>query len=250
MLCLKTELPVIIISDAYLGTGFVDFISNINQECVVMLDEFEKIYKNGDQEQLLSILDGSFPSKMLFLLTINDITRMNNNMLNRPGRIHYMREYEGLDIDIIKDIVEDKLNNKNHKDEILNIFSYLGDVSMDIVMSLIDECNLYALESPKDLIKDLNIKPESNNWDYSVFDIKEKKIVHKGIYDYHPLSFKEFNFSYYKDVIIEEVEEGEYCSYSININECDISNKNGQIILKDVDFIITFSKQKKYKFIF
>lgn len=250
MIAKKSGLPVLIVSDAFVDTNFINFISNIQQECIILLDEYEKIYKGSDQEKLLSILDGSFPSKMLFLLTINDITRMNENMLNRPGRIHYIRQYDGLDMNLIIEILNDKLNDKNHLDDIVEIFSYLGEVSMDMVISLIDECNLYSSESPKDLIKDLNLRPESNNWDYEIYDIKDKKIVNTGQHSEHPLSEEEIDFSYYKDVIVDEEEESEYCSTCIKMDECEISNKNGEIILKNKDFIVKFTKPKKYKFIF
>ena len=61
-LCIDSNLPIIIVTEAYKGSGLMDFFSTINQEIVVFLDEFEKIYaKSENQSGLLSLCDGEIP---------------------------------------------------------------------------------------------------------------------------------------------------------------------------------------------
>lgn len=170
VLCINSKLPILIITDSFGGTGFIDFLSKINQEMIIFIDEFEKIYDEGrkSQESLLSVLDGGFPSKFLFLLTINEIDRVNEYLMNRPSRIHYLKTYAGLSEEIIIDIINDKLNNKEQSDNILEITRYLGEISMDIIISIIEECNIYPNETPKDLLKLMNLRPDSNGYEYTI----------------------------------------------------------------------------------
>ena len=188
LLCIKSELPVLIVTDSFGGTEFIDFLSNIKQEVIIFIDEFEKIYDDtgNSQESLLAILDGGFPSKFLFLLTINEISRINEYLMNRPSRIHYLKTYSGLSEEVIMDIVGDKLNNKEQADGILEVSRFLGEISMDIIISIIEECNLYPDENPKDLLKMMNLKPDSEGYDYSI--TIGDKIVDKGYTSQSPLT--------------------------------------------------------------
>ena len=87
--------PVLLVDYAYPGVG--DFISSIDQEIVVIFDEFEKHFSNnGDdnaQESLLSLFDGIDSGKKLFVITCNETHSLNEFFLNRPGRFHYLFNY-------------------------------------------------------------------------------------------------------------------------------------------------------------
>ena len=87
------NLPLIIVDCAV--PGVEDFISSIEQECIVLFDEFEKTFKpdkdNGfnPQENLLSLFDGIDNGKKLYVVTCNETRDLNSYLLNRPGRFHY-----------------------------------------------------------------------------------------------------------------------------------------------------------------
>ena len=89
----KLNLPLLIVDCPY--PGIEDFIGSIEQECIVLFDEFEKTFKtrqDGDvnpQENLLSLFDGVDGGKKLFVVTCNEVNRLNDYLLNRPGRFHY-----------------------------------------------------------------------------------------------------------------------------------------------------------------
>lgn len=58
---------------------------------------------NPSQDAILTLLDGVYPSNMLFLLTVNDKTKITKNMKNRPGRIYYVLDFAGLESDFVRD---------------------------------------------------------------------------------------------------------------------------------------------------
>ena len=91
------DIPTIIINNNWTGDVFNKFLQDIEQPCVILFDEFEKVYDDEDQEKALTLLDGVFPSRKLFVITCNDKWRVNEHMRNRPGRIYYMIDFKGLD---------------------------------------------------------------------------------------------------------------------------------------------------------
>ena len=67
-------IPTLIINAPWHGDKFNKFIQDIEQPCIVLFDEFEKVYDSDEQESMLTLLDGVFPSKKLFILTCNDLS--------------------------------------------------------------------------------------------------------------------------------------------------------------------------------
>lgn len=72
MICNKSDLPVIVITEPFTGSKFKEFLSSIKEETIIFLDEFEKVYNTTELQEYLSILDGVFDGKKLFLFTSND----------------------------------------------------------------------------------------------------------------------------------------------------------------------------------
>ncbi len=192
-----SELAVVIITEPFCDDGFKSLLSNISQRCVIFIDEFEKVYYEIEwQNNFLSILDGVFEGRKLFLFTSNEKDRVNKYMLNRPGRIHYLEEYNSLDESIVNDVIEDNLNNKEDREDLLKVLNILGDITMDILMSLIREMNMYE-ETASEAVKYLNLKPESNSYDVKVYQGKEK--LGDCFIDEHPLTQEEISVEFYLD---------------------------------------------------
>jgi len=131
----KEGISTIVINEAWSGERFNAFIQSIRQPAIVLFDEFEKVYRqsaevemsdssrrrylyddymgqgvdyaeqgpNPSQDAILTLLDGVYPSSMLFLLTVNDKTKITKNMMNRPGRIFYVLDFAGLELDFVRD---------------------------------------------------------------------------------------------------------------------------------------------------
>jgi hypothetical protein len=158
----KLEVPTIVINTKWLGDDFNKFIQSIDQPAVVLFDEFEKVYKSSEQEQLLSLLDGVYITKKLFLFTSNDVNNINYYLMNRPGRVYYTIRYSGLDTAFIIDYCNDILNDKTHIDTICKIAMLFNAFNFDLLKALVEEMNRYN-ESPQDALQMLNAIPEEND---------------------------------------------------------------------------------------
>lgn len=156
---LENEIPTIIISEPWKGESFNKFVQYINQYCIFIFDEFEKVYDKNDQEAILTLLDGVYPTKKLFIFTCNDKHKVDSHMMNRPGRIFYLIEFTGLTKDFVIEYCNDNLINKEYIEKICNLLTMFYEFNFDMLQSLVEEMNRYNLE-PKDVLDILNIKPE------------------------------------------------------------------------------------------
>ena len=156
----ETGVPTIVINAPWAGDQFNTFIQSISQPCVILFDEFEKTYSDrDDQESILTLLDGVFPSKKLFLLTCNDKWRIDQHMRNRPGRIFYLIDFKGLDTEFITEYCMDNLNAKEHIPRLCQIATLFAEFNFDMLQAVVEEMNRYN-ETPTDAMRILNTKAE------------------------------------------------------------------------------------------
>lgn len=164
------KIPIIKITEA-VSPDIVNFLNGISQPHVVLIDEFEKLFaqtkeEEGDksQEMFLSYLDGSNNSdtKKLFIITSND--NINTFFVNRPSRLRYYKNYEVLDSKVIKEIIEDKLKNKEYLEDLISNVD-AGSINIDVLIKIIDEINLH--NKPYSSFKDFfNFKIEDPQFAY------------------------------------------------------------------------------------
>jgi SpoVK/Ycf46/Vps4 family AAA+-type ATPase len=155
----KVGVPTILINTPYVGDEFNTFLQTIAQPAVIFFDEFEKVYKREIQEYLLTLLDGTFASKKLFLLTCNDQYRVDHHMKNRPGRIYYAMNFNGLAEEFIREYLEENLDDQEQVERVVAITRLFGKFNFDMLQSIVEEMNRYG-EAPADVIELLNAKPE------------------------------------------------------------------------------------------
>jgi ATPases of the AAA+ class len=159
-------MPTLLVMSPYHGEDFSKFLQIIEQPSVVLFDEFEKTYgRGGDpdaQEGLLSLFDGIFPSKKLFMMTCNDKWRINDHMKNRPGRVYYFIEFHGLEKEFVEEYCEDNLRKTLHNQipKLAALSSTFKAFNFDMLKAVVEEMNRYC-EEPKDALALLNIKPDS-----------------------------------------------------------------------------------------
>lgn len=159
-------IPVIIVNSAYCGDSFNAFIQSIKQECVIFFDEFEKVYPMEAQEKLLTLLDGTFATKKLFIFTANVLGNhsFSGYLLDRPGRIYYAINFDSLEQDHVIGYCQDNLNNKDHINSV-TIICRMFAFNFDMLKALVEEMNRYG-ESPEEAIDMLNAKGKYNYSDY------------------------------------------------------------------------------------
>lgn len=166
----EKNIPVIMITKAY--PGIADFIEEIEQECLVVFDEFEKMFANNNrnfghqqqqqrpdvenQDNLLGLFDGTSQQKRLYAITVNDLNRVNEFMLSRPGRFHYHMRFDFPSAAEIEEYLTDKVDEEYHS-EIKYVVSFANRVKLnyDSLRAIAFELNEgYAFKSA---IGDLNI---------------------------------------------------------------------------------------------
>jgi hypothetical protein len=152
-------IPTIVINAPWHGDVFNSFIQSIEQPAVVLFDEFEKVYDKDEQEQILTLLDGVFPSKKLFIITCNDKWRIDGHMRNRPGRIFYMIDFTGLDAAFIEEYCNDNLVEKKYIPGVCKLAGLFTEFNFDMLKALVEEMNRYD-ESPAEAVEMLNVRPE------------------------------------------------------------------------------------------
>lgn len=252
-LCIKSELPVIIVSDPYGSTEFKDFISNIDQDCILFFDEFEKVYNEDHDSQinLLTLLDGTFKGKKIFLFTINNVNAVNDHMINRPGRIWYNQHYANLDKEVIDHVIADLLENKEFTNELLNVIDIIGIKSLDILISLIYEINLHG-DTPKKSANQMCLVPDGNI-SYSIASYQNGTKIGKEFYvREHPAVGEE---EIYVEHYLDQDDQAKFPElngqwlFTRHFSSCNVVNKNGIITVtheSEPDKKLIYSQYESY----
>ena len=145
LLCNALDLPVVIVQFPY--EGLVNFLQSLCFECVVLIDEAEKTFKKGeDDDVLLRLIDGVYnQTRKLYILTTNQLT-LNDNLLGRPGRIRYRFEFGNLLPKAVKDYIDDNLLPEyiDQRESILEQVDLLEISTIDILKALVDEVNIHG----------------------------------------------------------------------------------------------------------
>jgi len=188
LLCVESGLPVIVINKSFDPDVF-DFLRQIEQDFIVFVDEFEKLYPTGrvvydendnkaelsnKQNMWLPVMDGGvqFPAKVLFLFTVNE--SVSDYLLNRPSRIRYNKIYNKLDKLLFDEIIKDKLVNQDFAQDLEGCVS-LENLNIDTLISIIEDVNM--LNQPASTFMSFfNYKTDNINISVQVFT-KDNKLV-------------------------------------------------------------------------
>lgn len=154
--------PVIIV-DQFIP-GIASYIESIEQEAIFLFDEFDKTFgsiRPGDNEGdpqsgLLSLFDGTSQGKKLFIITCNSLSKLNDYLVNRPGRFHYHFRFEYPSSEEIMEYLTDKLGSQ-YISEIQKVILFSRKVALnfDCLRAIAFEL---SMGSPfETAIQDLNI---------------------------------------------------------------------------------------------
>lgn len=158
----KRGIPIIVV-DQYIP-GIASYIETIDQQVMVLFDEFDKTFCDvkpleGEvepQAALLGLFDGISQGRKLFVITCNDIRKLNDFIVNRPGRFHYHFRFEYPSDNEIRTYLYDKLGSAHHQEiESIVAFSRKVDLNYDCLRAIAFELN--SGESFHNAIRDLNI---------------------------------------------------------------------------------------------
>lgn len=204
----KLNLPIIIVKDmGDHNQSMIEFLSGIEGDCILFLDEFEKNFSESDST-ILQIMDGVYNSKYrkVFLLTTNAMT-INENMVGRPSRIRYVKEFGNLDLKVVNEYLDDALQVPEARQDLLDFIDSLTISTIDILKTIVNEVNIHGIEGLRRAKSFFNVV--TNEYDYSCvrgyayayeisadkskFSIEERKALNEyyeyRLHNFHSLSY-------------------------------------------------------------
>lgn len=219
---IEKGMPVIIV-DQYIP-GIASFLEEIEQEVMVLFDEFDKTFGGiraadgmaDPQTEMLTLFDGISQGKKLFVITCNDLKSLNSYLVNRPGRFHYHFRFEYPSDVEIEEYLKDKID-KEYYGEIEKVitFAHKVDLNYDCLRAIAFELNF---GSPfEEAIKDLNI--------INLYSITYKAVLHLkdgseaetktnvDLFDKHSTLDPEFSI---KGIYVEAICKVSDCGYDYN----------------------------------
>lgn len=151
--------PVIVVNEPHCGDKFKTFVESITTSSVIVFDEFEKVYSDEDDAQaMLTLFDGVIETHKLWLLSMNS-DEIDENMINRPGRMFYHFEYDSMDESVISDVIDDALKVVHHAPRMKLLAATMDAITMDILTAIIEEVNRYDID-PFKAASDMNVNPQ------------------------------------------------------------------------------------------
>lgn len=161
------KLPVIIVKPItdVSNEDLISYLASFNFDCVFFFDEFEKQF-NSDDCSVLQFMDGIYTSeyRRVFLLTTNSLD-INENLLSRPSRIRYIREFKNLEEVVVREYLADNLNDKDAVEELVGYIDTLTISTIDILKTIVEEVNIHGIDKFLDIKKFFNVKTAT--FDYS-----------------------------------------------------------------------------------
>lgn len=188
--------PVLLVSEAYGGPQFYDFMGSIDQPCLVLYDEFDKSYGRtldekqqgtnhrgepphpGRQDSVLALLDGTVPGKKLYVFTANDINDISPYLLNRPSRIRYAFPHDGLSMEAMMEYTREHLKGftEERLASILSLSRVIEDFNFDMMQGIIEDMNLFN-EDALTVAEFMSTKMSHRSSEYIVNIYKDGQLV-------------------------------------------------------------------------
>lgn len=153
------NLPIIIVkSMGDHNDGLISYLSSFNFDCVFFFDEFEKQFNENDCS-ILQFMDGVYSSnsRRVFLLTTNSLS-VNENLLSRPSRIRYVREFGNLDEKVVREYLKDNLHDQGATEELVGYVDTLTISTIDILKTIVEEVNIHGIDKFLEVKKFFNVK--------------------------------------------------------------------------------------------
>jgi hypothetical protein len=171
-------IPVVDVSESFsTSPAYLEFLNSID-ECVIIFDEFLKHLSklSNDpaetdshdrrsqlsgtakerQDEMLTFFQGTHNKKRLIMLIDNQTHMLSEFLTDRPGRMRYMYNYEGVEREVVEALAE---NNGISGDKVsqLVMYSLKYRVSFDVINEIIKEWSRYPEETLEELTGILNV---------------------------------------------------------------------------------------------
>lgn len=149
---LEAGMPVLLVEND--EPGLVEYIGKIDQDMLVLFDEFDKNFSFKSKEalnpadaqnHLLTLFDGIYSGHKLFVITCNEVDRLSDYLLNRPGRFRYHFRFSFPGEAEIRAYLHDNVGKGRLTEEDegrIVRFASLVPVTYDILHAIADEIDM------------------------------------------------------------------------------------------------------------
>ena len=194
------NLPVIVVkSMGDDNSALMSYFASFNFDCVFFFDEFEKQFNDGDSS-ILQFMDGVFSSncRRVFLLTTNNL-HINENLLSRPSRIRYIREFGNLEEHVVRAYLKDNLKDQESTEDVIAYVDTLTISTIDILKTIVEEINIHGIDKFLEVKKFFNVKTATFDYrmvraniteddirahgDYTIDDFLREKVLWENRYE-------------------------------------------------------------------
>lgn len=206
----------LIVADTFIP-GIASYLESIDQEVMVLFDEFDKTFGGVEAEKgqaspqtgLLGLFDGVSGGKKLFVITCNNTYNLSEYLINRPGRFHYHFRFEYPSPSEIREYLVDKLPEDQYGEiEAVIAFSRKVNLNYDCLRAIAFEIG--RGESFKSAITDLNILNTDHQRYNVVVRFKDGRSLSRRNYemdlfdnDYEDISMYDEKGDYRADLMFE-----------------------------------------------
>jgi hypothetical protein len=261
-LALDSGLPILYIQDLNIinKPAWKDVIgSDVFNNFVIFIDEYEKKLEDETSVALLEWLDGSTNNKQLFILIGNEKAnnKFSNPLIDRLSRVLWRKTFGSLEEVEVRQLVY-KLSTREDKEDLIDTIVGIPVLSLDNTLQIIKTTNLFSDTNVEELINMLNIEfnlydefyvcDEHNNQveddcdTYSISVKKDKVLFKNG--DMYTL----FNNTFVEKLALinEDINKAEDVYFDLaytNLN-VKIINKNKLSITVNYQYTSLESKQK------
>lgn len=177
---IQKGIPVIDVSDSFTtDPAYLEFLNSID-ECVIVFDEFLKhlsklepklsdnegdhhqrrnqrqLTANDRQDEMLTFFQGTHNRKRLIVLIDNQSYMLSDFLTDRPGRMRYMYNYDGVEREVVEALAEHYKFNPEKASAVVT-YALRYKVSFDVINEVIKEWSRYPNETLEDITSILNV---------------------------------------------------------------------------------------------
>ena len=170
---IERGIPVIDVSESFTtDSQYLNFLNSI-KECVIIFDEFlkhlskmkpEGIEEYDDrkriaedrQDEMLTFFQGTTNTKRIIVLIDNNKYMLSDFLQDRPGRMRYIYEYEGVETEVVQALAAHHGATPTQTDALV-IYAKRYRVSFDVINEVIKEWVRYPQDSLEAITSILNV---------------------------------------------------------------------------------------------
>ena len=232
----KFNLPVVVVkSFGENNAQLIEFLASFNFDCVFFFDEFEKNFSDKDSS-ILQIMDGVYTSeyRRIFLLTTNE-TNINDNLISRPSRLRYIHEFGNLEPEIIREYLNDTLNDKSRIEDVVDFVDTLQISTIDILKSIVEEINIFGFDKFMENKSFFNVKT-------AAYTYRTKRVYLRNDEELHEYSVDKF----LSDLKLYEKKPNRF-NYPNDEEFTKVYNEYRNTIYREPDYCTLSDIQKSFK---